>query len=181
MPRRVRLALASSAAVLAAGLIRFALAHPTLEVRFPRAAADPPGRHDLADFRYGPVVRASSAAWAEHAHPGYVVDRVAAPSSREAWASAADDAAPWLEVELDRPRAIDEVVLARPVPAHPYKLECFARATVVASTFVSDDRGARGRHPLACPGADRVRVTFAGAGPDRGGPVRVDELEVWGS
>jgi hypothetical protein len=173
-----RLTLGASAAVLAPALVGFVVAHPAIETRFPRTATDPSDRHDLADFRYGVTVRASSAAWAEHAHPAYVVDRVASPSWRERWASASGDAAPWIEVALDRERAIDEVVLARAAPTPPFKIECYAGPSAVASLHVPGAGELRTRHPVPCAGADRVRVTFST--PPGGAPVQLYELEVWG-
>lgn len=174
----IRLTLAASAAVLMLALAQFVVAHPTIETRFPRTSADPAERHDLADFRYGITLRASSAAWADHAHPAYVVDRVASPSWRERWASASDDPAPWIEVEFDRKRAIDEVVLTRATPTPSFKIECYAGPSAVASLYVPAARELQTRHPMPCASADRVRITFSK--DPRGAPVQLYELEVWG-
>ena len=177
----MRVLLLALAAVLTAGLVKFALAKPPIEVRFPRAARESAARRNLAHFTEGPTVRASSVLWAARHHPGYLVDGWQHPVLLAKWVSAPGDAAPWAEVQFDRAREVDEVALElasaheRLPPEPRYRIECFAGATLVASLPVEANSAARPRHALRCPATDRVRVTFAPADM-----VRLYELEAWG-
>ncbi len=185
--RPVRLLLLVVPLALAAGLVRFTLARPPIEVRFARSAPADGLRRDLAHFKEGPIVRASSVfAFARH-HPGYVVDGQERPTLLEKWVSAPGDLAPFIEVQLDRARQIDEVALEL-AGAHEdqdftmrrYRLECFAGAQLIARLQIDANAQPRPGHALRCPSSDRVRVTFA-AEPDTPRDVaRVYELLVLG-
>src|SRR5579883_1764726 len=126
MPRVARAVAAALALVFLVALAQFVFARPQVETRLPRSANDPVGRHDLADYHYGPTIRVSSVNWASHLHPAYLVDRMRATSGRERWESAPKDPAPWAEVELDRAHDIDEVVIDLTVVIPGLKVECFA-------------------------------------------------------
>lgn len=168
-------------AALAAGLADFARARPSVEVRFPRSAPEGGERRNLARFAEGSAVRVSSVLWAARHHPGYLVDGWADPAPVAKWVSAPGDAHPWAEVQLDRPREVDEVALElaaahEPLPPErDYRVECFAGARLAFALPVADNALARPRHRVRCAGADRVRVTFAARDV-----ARVYELEVWG-
>lgn len=168
-------------AALAGGLADFARARPAVEVRFPRGAPDSAERRNLARFSEGPAVRVSSVLWAARHHPGYLVDGWADPAPLAKWVSAPGDARPWAEVRLDRARDVDEVALELAAAREPlppdraYRIECFAGDRLSFSLEIQDNASGRPRHPVRCPAADRVRVTFSPRDV-----ARVYELEVWG-
>jgi hypothetical protein len=177
-----RLAVAAVGVVFLAALVRFALARPAVEVQFPRLAQGQ-GRRDLAHFREGVTVRVSSADAVRRHHPGYLVDGAPAPSLLEKWVSAPGDRAPWAEVQLRETHEVEEVALQLAAREHPaftmrrYRIECWAGARPIAALAVERNADGNPRHPLRCPGADRVRVSFDLSGID---VARVYELEVWG-
>lgn len=193
-PALRRLAIAVGAALallLLVGLARFALARPVDEVRFPRSAAPSAGRVNLAHHARGPIVRVSSSDSNRRHHPGYLVDGHAFARETEKWASTYGDEKPWLEVELDGPHDLDEVVLELPSshrePANldlrRYRIDCFrgpAASSAVASLEVLANIDGRPRHPIACPQTSRVRVTFALEPNTPLDVARVYEVEVWG-
>ncbi len=172
----------ASVALLGAGLARFVLARPAIEVRFARSAPVTSVRRDLASFREGAIVRASSAFWAPRHHPGYAVDGEARPAELEKWASAPGDRAPFLEVQFDGPRDVDEVALTLAGAVEgagrnerDFRIACFAGERTLRDLTVTGNAESLVRRPLDCPGADRVRVTFTPRDL-----ARVYELEVMG-
>jgi hypothetical protein len=163
--------------ILVAAEARFITRQAISETRFPRSVPDPEGRHDLAIFRYGTTVRASSVSWAGRHHPAYVVDGV--PGGGERWIASDKDTAPWIEIAFDKPRAVDEVVLVQGgVPLRRFDVACFTGANRVDGVSLTGNTEGRSRHPLKCHGADRVRVTFF---VKKGEAAQVHELEVWGT
>ena len=184
---RAAIAVASAAAALfLAGLVRFAAARPAIETRFPRLAPRPVERANLAHFAQGPTLRVSSAEWALRHHPGYLLDGQLRPTLVEKWVSARGDLAPWAEVAFDGPRDLDEVRLELAGAHEPgkytmraYRIDCFRGRALVASLPVERNAEARPRHPIACPQADRVRVTFAAEPSSPRDLARVFELEVY--
>ena len=183
----MRLCLWVLGAALAAGLVRFALARPAIEVRFPRTQQEPAGTHDLALFLYGPTLRVSSADFMRGHHPGYLLDGWDRPSLLEKWASDPSDRAPWAEVQLDRPREIVEVAMelagaheSAEVPQRRYRIECWSGDRQILALPVEGNLDPRPRHAVACPASDRVRVSFALDSLPPDAVARVYELEVRG-
>ncbi len=183
---RPRALLAAAVLSFAACLGRFALARPSVEVTFPRLELPSPERRNLAFFRLGPTVRVSSADYRRRHHPGYLVDGAPAPSLAEKWASAPGDPAPWAEVALREPHQVEEVAVhlagAREAPGlspRRFRLACFRGERTLREEEVAA-AGAVIRHPFACPGADRVRLSFGARGALPDGIARVYELEVLG-
>ena len=189
--RRVAIALGGALCLLwLLGLARFAAARPVNEVHFPRTAAPTADRVNLAHFTRGPTVRVSSADSIHRHHPGYLVDGHAGARETEKWASTFGDEGPWIEIVLDGPHDVDEVALelASAHREHPdltmrrYRIACFRAGAPdpLATAEVPDNRAAKPRHQLACPQADRVRVTFGLEPRTPRDVARVYEVEVWG-
>ncbi|MBN2362396.1 MAG: hypothetical protein JXR83_23290, partial [Deltaproteobacteria bacterium] len=65
--------------------------------------ADAPRPGNLASFRAGARVRASSAAWRNSHYPLYAIDEEAAPTLDEKWMTNTGDQERWIEVLLPRP------------------------------------------------------------------------------
>jgi hypothetical protein len=172
-----RLAFALPVIVFFAAATRFIFARPVSETRFPALVPEPDGRHDLALFQYGPVLRASSVGWAGRHHPGYAVDGRQSGSSGEAWVPDDRDRLPWIEVAFQRPREIDELVVIQAGSPRRFDVECYAasRQTLRLSLDANEPRVST---TLSCRGTDRVRLTFHA--PEAGGVLAVAELELWG-
>jgi hypothetical protein len=173
------------------GLGRFVRAEPPFSVTLPvtSTAAAPPGDEvDLASWRAGPTVRASSYhrdPFAHH-HPAFVVDGRVGPTAVEKWMSAPGDQHPWIEVLWREPHDVSRVVIqhAGQYEADEYTLDRY-RLTCLRAPGVTDGgvaiTGNRARlaiHPLDCRGARGIRLD--GQPRVAGDPVRIYELEAWG-
>ncbi|WP_224364815.1 discoidin domain-containing protein [Hyalangium versicolor] len=172
--------------LLGAAAIAFARERPVSETQFPVLEPHPATEHDLALFRYGSRVRASSAFWPSLHHPGFVVDGYATPSGTEKWASAPEDASPWVEVLWDKPRHVSRVVLTFSGrlegggTMRDYTLICLSQGQGASQFVVHDNREDIARHEVGCDNAEGVRVEFrvgSGTGNDL---VRLYELEAIG-
>lgn len=179
-----RLLLAALGVVVVAGVVAFVRAAPACEVQLPRLAEHPAARHDLVDFRYGPLLRASSSALAQHHHPVFLVDGLASPSPLEKWASDSNDPRPWLELRWGSPRTVEEVALVLAGDYEgarnnepSYTLRCLEAA---GELTVTGNTAPRPRHPLACSGATGLRIEFPPVQKAPRDIVRVYEVEVLG-
>jgi hypothetical protein len=171
---------------LAASAIAFAREKPVSETQFPAFEPHPSAEHDLALYRYGSQVRASSVFWPNLHHPGFVVDGYATPSGTEKWASAPDDSSPWIEVRWDKPRHVSRVVLTFSGriegmgTMRDYTLTCLVKGQRTSELVVRGNADDTARHELRCDNAEGVRVEFR-AGPGTANDlVRLYELEAIG-
>src|SRR6187401_1372287 len=71
------------------GMVSFLRADGSMRQSLPRREQPPAGEHNLASYRYGPSLRASSyfRQLAAHHHPMFVVDEQRSPTPTEKWAS----------------------------------------------------------------------------------------------
>lgn len=175
-------------AAWAFGALLFLRADGSVHWPMPRSATPPVGEHNLAFFRYGPTLRASSYhrdGRSQH-HPIFLLDARAEPHAVEKWTSNTRDEKPWIEIGWGEARRLSRVVIyhagwreREKWTQHRYRLSCLveggARATTLA---VRDNRESVATHPLPCDGARGVRINFT---PNtRHGQVRIYEVEVWG-
>jgi hypothetical protein len=171
------------------GLACFALADGHIEVTLPRRQTPPSGSHNLASWKLGPTVRASSyyGDWGGHHHPLFLVDGREHPSVVEKWASGALDRHPWVELLWREPHDLERVVLrhagdleSASFTVHRYTIACLTRVGDGRgpSLLVEDNQVSLATHALACTGARGVRVDFVPN--DSTDIVRVFELETWG-
>lgn len=172
--------------VLAASAIAFARARPVSETQFPVLEPHPSGEHDLALYRYGTQVRASSVFWPNLHHPGFAVDGYATPSGTEKWASAPDDPAPWIEVRWDKPRHVSRVVLTFSGriegmgTMRDYTVACLVNGQRASERVVHDNADDIARYELGCDNAEGVRVDFRTGPGTANDLVRLYELEAIG-
>src|SRR5689334_18544062 len=106
-----RTALSACAAFAVAwsiGATRFLAADASIRLTLPRLAPPPAGEHNLALYRWGPTIRASSYRRdpESYAPPGFLVDGQQSPSRNEKWTSAANDRQPWVEITWREPREV---------------------------------------------------------------------------
>jgi hypothetical protein len=186
-PRILKVLLLLLAFALGVAEIAFLRARPISETRFARTKGDPPGRINLADPALGVTVRADSSWWAQRHHPAYVLSGRLG-TKIEKWVSAPGDRAPWIEVEFDRPRQVEEVGLtlagaleSPDLTMRDYVAECFSADRLIASRTVRDNQDARPRIALPCNGATRVRMTFPIEASGPRDAARVYGLEIQGS
>jgi hypothetical protein len=169
------------------GAFLFVRADGSLIWRLPRLADGPAAEHNVASFRLGPTLRASSYyrdVLSQH-HPAFVLDGRARPSRLEKWTSGLRDQEPWLEVSWHKPRALQRVVIHHAGSVEPdeltirrYRLRCLTQSEKV-ELAVRDNRASVAEHAFACRGATGVRIDWQpNAGND--GLVRIYEIEVWG-
>jgi hypothetical protein len=168
------------------GLARFVAADGVVEYRHPVVGEAPAGVHNLASFRRGSSVRASSVFRAPENlhHPAFLIDEVAAPSLIEKWTTLASDRAPWVEIRWPEPRQLVRVVLRHAGwregaqdTAHRYRLSCLTDGAPV-EVVVKDNDEAVATHALPCAAARGVRLDIEPNGP--GQLVRLYEIEAWG-
>lgn len=169
-----------------AGFAGFLLARGRVEQTLPRREEPPRGEHNVAAYRYGPRLRASSyhRDASSHHHPAFVVDERARPSLTEKWVSAFNDPEPWLEVHWREPRDVRRVrlLLAGVVEGaalnmRSYRLQCLGGAGG-PTLSVTDNQASLAEHELRCRGATGLRAEFT-LGP-RDDRARVFEVEVLG-
>lgn len=195
-----RAGLRRGAAVLLAagwlvGLGRFLAASGALELTLPRLGVPPQGQHNLASWRFGPTLRATSYhrdVFAQN-HPAFLVDGHDHPDQQEKWASAAADRDPVLEVRWREARTLARVVLRHAGAYEPsaptlsrYTLVCLqdggpapgtGAASAAVRVIVENNHDPVSVHPLPCARARGVRLE---AHPAPGDVVRLFELEAWG-
>ena len=164
---KLKLALiAALSSPLVAAAIAFALSHPPCAVELPAQLPHPNGEHDLAWFRYGPTVVASTADLSSFFHPAFAVDGMTDEPRAAKWVSQKWDRAPWLEVLFRGAHDVERVSLrfagaqdGRAAPMRDYTIRC------LGGTFpplaIRGNREAAPTHALSCRGATGVRVDFA--------------------
>ncbi|HEX6244721.1 MAG TPA: hypothetical protein VFZ61_27570 [Polyangiales bacterium] len=167
------------------GLIGFLRADGVVRLSMPRREQPGSGDLNLASYRYGPTVRASSyyrEPVAQH-HPMFLVDERRSPTIVEKWASTSYDEAPWVEIEWREPRNLERVLIRHAgvreeesLTVRRYTLRCLGGGDTALE--VRDNREQVATHPLRCAGARGVRLEFVPNEPRE--LVRVFEVEAWG-
>lgn len=182
----VRLASCALAAAWLCGAIGFVRSQGSLELSLARQAQPPAAEHNLASYRWGPRLRASSYFRdpGSHHHPLFLVDGRDDPSVIEKWASARGDRAPWVEIAWREPRALARVVIKH-VGAHEpkanlarYSLRCLNAAGSATTLAVKHNLAALATHHLSCARALAVRIDFQLSKSED--LARVYEIEAWG-
>lgn len=142
------------------------------------APGDLPQPGNLASFRTGARVRASSASWLSDHFALYAIDEEPNPTLAEKWMPLGKDRERWIEVLLPRPTTPAHIELdlssAREDSAHrPHHvvLTCAQGDREVWQQRLALD-AAYFRAALSCPDVDRVRARF------EGGDVRLYELRL---
>jgi hypothetical protein len=175
------------AAAWAAGLWKFLVAPGGLRVDFPQLEEHAPGLHNLALFRYGTVVTASSYdqwGFSQH-HPGFLIDGFEGAPVEEKWATIPSDTSPWVEIRWGVPAKLDHVVIHHAgakeeagYTARHYKLTCLQAQGPSVSVKVTDNASAVAEHLIDCAGAIGIRLDVW---PNKNGDVvRIFEVQAWG-
>jgi hypothetical protein len=182
----VRALVAFLAAAWLLGLSRLLAAHGLIAVTLNRRDAPPNGEHNLASFRYGPTIRASSYYRdpLAHHHPLFVVDERAEPTLQEKWTSSPGDEHPWIEVRWREPRRLGRVVIRHAgsresdaLTVRRYTIACLTESGAGRSVVVTDNESSVATHTLGCDFARGVRLDLH---PERGDLARIYEIEAWG-
>ena len=174
------------------GLVRFVSAPGIAVLPLPRQATPPREAHDLAAWRYGPLVRASSYyrdPISQH-HPLFLVDGRVAPTLLEKWMSSEVDPAPFIEIIWREPHDLDRVVIkhageyeSASLTLARYRLSCLQQEAgqlrVGITLEVEGNRASLAVHPLSCPHARGIRLD--GHPRSAGEPIRIYEIEAWGT
>ncbi len=189
--RALKLVLRGVAALVFAfwlwGALRFLRADGIVDQTLPRRQRPPAGEHNLASYRYGPRLRASSYfrdSEAQH-HPMWLVDEQLKPSLIAKWASSERDRKPWLSIAWREPRQLERVRIQHAgafeqaeFTARSYRLRCLLRDGIGGELIVRGNRDALTEHRLVCAGALGIRIDFLRKA--RAEIVRVFEVEAWG-
>lgn len=169
------------------GAALFVAADGSFSWTLPRRAEPPPGEHNLAFYRWGPTLRASSYFRdpLSYHHPAFLVDGRHLPHMIEKWASGFHDPQPWIEIHWREPRGLARVVIRhagwRENPAwtiRRYRLACLTGRGSAPTLSVNDNDKAVAMHRLPCSQARGLRVDWTLNQP--GDPARVYEIEAWG-
>jgi len=169
------------------GALIFLRADGVVDDTLPRRQRPPAGEHNLASYRYGPRVRASSyfRDSEAHHHPMWLVDEQLKPSLIAKWASSERDRRPWLSIAWREPRQLERVRIQHAgaferteFTARSYRLRCLLRAGIGTELIVRGNREALAEHRLVCAGALGIRIDFLRKA--RAEIVRVFEVEAWG-
>jgi hypothetical protein len=170
------------------GAVLFLRADGSIDYTLPRREASPRGEHNLASYRYGPRLRASSYFRDDgpaHHHPMFLVDERREPSLFEKWASAWRDRRPWLSISWREPHDLTRVRIqhagsreAASDTTPNYRLRCLTQDGTSGELLVEGNRAPVAEHPLVCTGALGLRIDFPR--PRRGQIVRLFEVEAWG-
>jgi len=170
------------------GAVLYLRADGSLAWTVPRLAQPPAGEHNLALYRWGPTLRASSYLRepTSHHHPGYLVDGHATPSLLEKWTSHWTDRAPWTEILFREPHHISRVAITH-AGAHEsskrnvksYRIVCLTEEQPPPALSVRDNVQDVVSHPFSCHRARGVRIEWSRRGV-KDKIVRVYEVEVWG-
>lgn len=144
-------------------------------------------RVNWASVNHGGRVRASIWDPFRNHHPLYLIDQQSSPTETEKWASLSREPTPWVEVALPEVHDIEEIVLYHAgwredsrLTNDRYLIRCYRGSLLVADLGVVDNREPIARHPLSCPGVDRIWVAFDCAGRSLD-VARIYEIEAWGA
>lgn len=170
-----------------AGFLSFCFTHvPSVT---PQVGTLPPSTElksdlNLAYFKNGGWVRASSYAWLYIHHPMFVIDGLTRPPSmKEEWVpDRRTDKSPWIEIHFSRKADVHTVVLyhERRYSKRSYSLSCILNGKMVGRMESIKTKEERVVYPLSCKGVDGVRIDFRWDPFDPHGHIRIYEVEVWG-
>lgn len=168
------------------GAIGFVRSDGDVQLSLPRQAEPPAAEHNLASYRWGPRLRASSyyREPSAHHHPLFLVDGRRDPSHTEKWASAPGDRAPWVEIAWREPRTFSRVAVQhvgareRKPNLARYTLRCLSDSTPGPLLAVRENRDAIASHALRCERARGLRIAWQLSDADD--LARIYEIEVWG-
>jgi hypothetical protein len=192
-PLRIWAARGGRAVLLAAlafwlfGAVLFLRADGTVDYTLPRRELPPVGQQNLASYRYGPRLRASSyfRDAQSHHHPMFLVDERGTPSLIEKWASAQRDRKPWLSISWREARTLERVRIqhaglfeSADLSARRYRLRCLSKEGVSGELLVEHNRANVAEHRLACSQVFGLRIDFLQKRAEE--IVRVFEVEAWG-
>jgi hypothetical protein len=169
------------------GAAAFLVADGSLTWSMPMREPHPARLHNLASYRFGPTLRASSYHRDEvsHHHPAFLIDGRAEPTLVEKWCSGSGDEAPWIEVAWNGPRRLSEVKIwhagfreSAGDTIRRYRLSCISARQPARALQITSNTVPIATHALACSEASGVRIDWT---PNvRGQRVRVYEIEAWG-
>ncbi|HEY0714512.1 MAG TPA: hypothetical protein VGF45_17640 [Polyangia bacterium] len=169
------------------GLVSFVGARGTVSVALARRQESPDEPHNVASFRYGGEVRASSYlkdSGRQH-HPLFLIDGRNDSTLREKWASERGDPEPWVELRWHEARALSHVVVVHAgkheedgLTVRDYTLTCLRDAGDAIELRVRGNVEKVARHGFVCEGARGVRLAVDNHRP--GSVARVYEIEAIG-
>jgi hypothetical protein len=169
------------------GAMAFLAVDGSLTWSLPRRGIRPQEAHNLASYRFGPTLRASSfhRDYQAHHHPAFLVDGRAQPTSVEKWCSGIRDRTPWVEISWPEPRQLSEVTIRlagsgdAPVRAlRRYRLSCSSARGRTPTLAATSYENAITTHVFACPEARGLRIDWTLDQPDE--RACVYEIEAWG-
>jgi hypothetical protein len=138
---------------------------------------------NLAYFKNGTWLKASSYAWLYVHHPMFVIDGIREPpSNQEEWVPDRADKKPWLSLHLKRRSEITRIIVFHEIrySKRSYIISCWRKNKLLKSQSSLNTRETRVVYPLKCKGADSVRIDFKWDPYDPQGHIRIFEIEVWG-
>lgn len=169
------------------GAMAFLAADGSLTWSLPARGSPPKQAHNLASYRFGPTLRASSfhRDYESHHHPAFLVDGRADPTSVEKWCSGNLDSKPWVELSWPEPRQLTKVTIwlagSRESPVRTprrYRLSCLSARRPAPTLAVTSNESTIATHVFACAEARGLRVDWSLDEPDE--HACVYEIEAWG-
>lgn len=172
----------------AAGLIVFLRRQSGLSFTFPVLEAHPKSLHNLAFYRYGTTVSASSYDFwldSQH-HPGFLVDDLKRETADQKWATLSSDVRPWVELRWQQPATLERIQIRhagaieeKGYTARKYTITCLTSNAKGSTLEILGNELPVASHDLKCDEAIGVRLTFWPNG--KGDVVRVFEVQAWGT
>jgi pimeloyl-ACP methyl ester carboxylesterase len=169
------------------GLVSFVGAPGTVSVALSRRQSAPSEAHNVASFRYGGEVRASSYfkdVGSQH-HPLFLIDGRNDPTLKEKWASDRADRLPWVELRWHEVRSLSHVVIVHAgkheedeLTVRDYTLSCLRDVGEVVTLEIRGNRDRIARHEFPCIGARGLRLQVDNH--PRGSLARLYEIEAIG-
>lgn len=170
------------------GAALFLSADGSLSWTLARQVEPPPGEHNLAFYKFGPTLRASSYyrdSYSQH-HPIFLVDGREQPHEIEKWVSGFHDRSPWVEIRWREPRTLARVVIlhagwreSEAYTVRRYTVSCVSDAVDPPPKLtVTHNEAPVATHALECARARGLRIEWT---PNEfGDTTRVYEIEAWG-
>lgn len=168
------------------GAAAFLAADGSLTWTLPCRDPLPAQAENLASFRFGPTLRASSFHRDEvgHHHPVFLIDGKANPTEVEKWCSSRLDPDPWIEISWPQARSISTVKIWHAGFLEPpalttrrYRLSCLSAQAEAPVVSITSNDSAIATHALPCKEARGIRIDWTPNLP--GEPIRVYEIEAW--
>jgi hypothetical protein len=169
------------------GAVRFLMADASVTFVLPKLDDPPSAEHNLASFRLGPRLRASSyhRAASPHHQPAFLIDGNQSPTLVDKWTSAVRDREPWVEVAWPEIHAVSQVRIhhagryeSPAFTVRNYRIACLPEQDGNGSLTIRDNRAAIAIHALRCDRAQALRIDWMLEGNND--VARIYELEIWG-